>query len=174
MKRLSYAFFALVMLMTGCSVNNHRDLFYGVRDGKFTRNGESICFIGANMWYGALLASEGEYGDRLRLAAELDSLKAMGVTNLRVLVGAEGQEGTPYKIAPVLQETPGVYDDTLLQGLDYLMAELGKRDMSAVLYLNNTWEWSGGYGTYLEWAGAGRSPLPIPDGWKAFSTFVSR
>ena len=48
MKRLSYAFFALVMLMTGCSVNNHRDLFYGVRDGKFTRNGESICFIGAN------------------------------------------------------------------------------------------------------------------------------
>ena len=174
MKRLSYAFFFFFILMTGCSVNNHRDLFYGVRDGKFTRNGESICFIGANMWYGALLASEGEYGDRLRLAAELDSLKAMGVTNLRVLVGAEGQEGTPYKIAPVLQETPGVYDDTLLQGLDYLMAELGKRDMSAVLYLNNTWEWSGGYGTYLEWAGAGRSPLPIPDGWKAFSTFVSR
>ena len=64
-------------------------------------------------------------------------------------VGAEGQEGTPYKVAPVLQPEPGVYDGALLQGLDWLMAELGRRDMSAVLYLNNTWEWSGGYGTYL-------------------------
>ena len=90
------------------------------------------------MWYGALLASPGPGGDRQRLAGELDSLKAMGVTNLRVLVGAEGQEGTPYKVAPVLQPEPGVYDEALLQGLDWLMAELGRRDMSAVLYLNNT------------------------------------
>ena len=31
--------------------------------------------------------------------------------------------------------------------------------MTAVLFLNNSWEWSGGYGAYLEWAGCG----PVPD-----------
>ena len=31
--------------------------------------------------------------------------------------------------------------------------------MTAVLFLNNAWEWSGGYGAYLEWAGCG----PVPD-----------
>ena len=173
MKNLFCFFLALLPVMTACTTDV-RDRFYRVEDGQFTKDGKPYRFIGANMWYGALLASPGPGGDRQRLAAELDSLKAMGVTNLRVLVGAEGQEGTPYKVAPVLQPEPGVYDEALLQGLDWLMAELGRRDMSAVLYLNNTWEWSGGYGTYLEWAGAGKSPLPIPDGWKAFSTFVSK
>ena len=129
--------------MTACTTDV-RDRFYRVEDGQFKKDGKPYRFIGANMWYGALLASPGPGGDRQRLAGELDSLKAMGVTNLRVLVGAEGQEGTPYKVAPVLQPEPGVYDEALLQGLDWLMAELGRRDMSAVLYLNNTWEWSGG------------------------------
>ena len=45
---------------------------------------------------------------------------------------------------------PMVYNDTIFAGLDYLLAEMGKRDMLAVLYLNNSWEWSGGYGQYLQ------------------------
>lgn len=142
--------------------------FYRTENGRILKDGRPQYFIGANLWYAAILASEGEGGDRDRLASELDMLKSMGVTNLRVLVGADGPDGTPYKVAPTLQKEPGVYDKDLLEGLDYLMVELGKRDMSAVLYLNNTWEWSGGYGMYLEWAGEGRSPLPIPDGWNAF------
>ena len=38
-----------------------------------------------------------------------------------------------------------------------LLAEMGKRQMHAVLYFNNSWEWSGGYGQYLEWAGEGKA-----------------
>ena len=68
----------------------------------------------------------------------------------------------------VLQTAPGVYNDTILDGLDYLMAELEKRGMKAVLFLNNAWEWSGGYGTYLEWAGAGHQPNPAIDGYPAY------
>ena len=48
------------------------------------------------------------------------------------------------------QPEPGVYNDEVLAGLDYLMMELGKRDMTAVLYFNNAWEWSGGYTQYVE------------------------
>jgi mannan endo-1,4-beta-mannosidase len=72
------------------------------------------------------------------------------------------------KVEPTLQEAPGVYNDTILAGLDYLLQEMGKRDMVAVLYLNNSWEWSGGYGFYLEQAGAGKQPRPDDVGYPAF------
>lgn len=44
--------------------------------------------------------------------------------------------------------------------------------MLAVLYLNNSWEWSGGYSQYLEWAGKGKAPVPSIDGWPAFMDYV--
>lgn len=162
---------ALSASLCGCGEKTE---FYRVENGKFFKGDEQVNFIGANLWYGPVLASAGEGGDLERLRAELDSLKSLGITNLRVLAGADGPDGTPYKVAPTLQKEPGVYDEALLQGLDRFMAEVGKRGMSAVIYLNNTWEWSGGYGTYLEWAGEGKSPLPIPDGWKKFSGHISR
>jgi mannan endo-1,4-beta-mannosidase len=46
--------------------------------------------------------------------------------------------------------------------------------MKAVLYLNNAWEWSGGYGTYLEWAGAGRTPNPQLDGYTNYMDHVAQ
>ena len=133
--------------------------FVTVRDGKFYRGADEYKFIGANFWYGAVLASEGQGGDRERLAKELDLMQEVGITNVRVLVGGEGPDTVVSHVVPVLQPEPGVYNDTILQGLDYLIAELEKREMTAVLFLNNSWEWSGGYGAYLEWAGCG----PVPD-----------
>ena len=126
--------------------------FIQVENGKFIRNGSPYYYIGANFWYGAILASEGTGGNRERLHRELDSLKAIGVDNLRILVGSDGKRGVPTKVEPTLQEAPGIYNDTILAGLDYLLAEMEKRDMVAVLYLNNSWEWSGGYSQYLAWA----------------------
>lgn len=126
------------------------------------------------MWYGAILGSEGRGGDRRRLCRELDYLKRNGIDNLRILVGSDGEEGVRTKVEPTLQKAPGVYNDTILAGLDYLLAEMGKRGMVAVLYLNNSWEWSGGYGYYLEQAGAGKAPQTDVDGYPAFMDFVSQ
>ena len=148
--------------------------FVHVEDGHFVQDGRRITFIGANFWYGAILASEGQGGDRARLAKELDTLKALGITNLRVLAGAEGPDGVFSRIEPTLQKTPGEYNDTLLAGLDYLLAEMARRDMKAVLYLNNAWEWSGGFGQYLEWAGAGKALLPLLDGSEPFMRQMAR
>jgi mannan endo-1,4-beta-mannosidase len=44
----------------------------------------------------------------------------------------------------------------LLRGLDYALAEMGKRRLTAVIYLTNFWEWSGGMMTYLYWTNGGR------------------
>ena len=141
-------------------------------EGQFMRDGKPYYFVGANLWYGAILGSTGRGGDRPRLAKELDFLKSIGVSNLRVLVGADGQEGVKTRVEPTLQVEPGVYNDTILDGLDYFMNELKKRDMTAVLYLNNSWEWSGGYLVYLEWSGHGRAVVPAVDGWPAFMEYV--
>lgn len=131
-------------------------------------------YVGANFWYGAILGSEGRGGNRERLLHELDLLQANGIDNLRVLVGGDGAENIPSHIMPVLQTAPGVYNDTILDGLDFLMAELERRDMKAVLFLNNAWEWSGGYGTYLEWATGNPTPNPAIDGYDTYMNYVSR
>ena len=148
--------------------------FVHVENGQFIRGGQPYYFVGTNFWYGAILGSTGQGGDRARLARELDYMKSIGIDNLRVLVGADGERGVPAKIEPTLQTAPGVYNDTIFDGLDYFMAELGKRDMTAVLYMNNSWEWTGGYSVYLEWAGEGKAPIPAVDGWNAFQRHVAK
>lgn len=150
------------------------DKFVKVVDGHFLRNGKPYYYVGTNFWYGAILGSEGRGGNRELLCQELDDMKAMGIDNLRILVGSDGEEGVLTKVEPTLQKAPGVYNDTILAGLDYLLMEMGKRDMVAVLYLNNSWEWSGGYGFYLEHAGEGVAPRPNEDGYPAFMNFMRK
>ncbi|MDL2322486.1 beta-mannosidase [Bacteroidales bacterium OttesenSCG-928-A17] len=148
--------------------------FVYIKDGQLIRHGKPYYFVGTNFWYGAILASEGEGGDRIRLQKELDFLKSIGIDNLRILVGSDGNRGVVSKVEPTLQVMPGVYNDTIFAGLDYLLTEMAKRDMLAVLYLNNSWEWSGGYTQYLEWAGYGKAPVPAVDGWPAYMEFVQQ
>ncbi|MCR5463582.1 MAG: cellulase family glycosylhydrolase [Bacteroidales bacterium] len=142
--------------------------FTRVSDGHFLRHGQPYTFVGTNFWYGPILASEGRGGNIERLCKELDALKALGLENLRVLVGGDGPDGVFSRVDPALQTAPGVYNDTLLSGLDRFLVELGKRDMQAVLYLNNSWEWSGGYGQYLEWATGEKALIPLVDGYWPF------
>lgn len=150
------------------------DQFVTVRDGEFYIGDSIYRYVGTNFWYGAILASEGQGGDRERLAQELDTLQSIGINNLRILVGGDGEEGLASHISPTLQKRPGVYNDTILRGLDYLLNELEKRDMKAVLFLNNAWEWSGGFSTYLEWAGEGKAVNPATDGYPAYMAYAAK
>lgn len=147
--------------------------FVTVRDGQFYIGDSAYRYVGTNFWYGAILASEGRGGNRERLARELDSLQQLGVSNLRILAGGDGREGLASHIEPVMQTAPGVYNDTLLRGLDYLIADLEKRGMKAVIYLNNAWEWSGGFSTYLEWSGAGEAVNPADAGYPAYMAYAA-
>lgn len=148
--------------------------FITQKEGILSINGNPYYFIGTNFWYGAILGSEGEGGNRDRLIKELDFMKANGINNLRVLVGADGLAGQEVKVMPTLQQSPGVYNDSIFDGLDFLLSEMGKRKMYAVLYLNNSWEWSGGYGQYLEWAGEGKVPEKGVHDWPVFVKQVSK
>lgn len=169
-----FFFWSILWLLLGaCSPTEVKRSFIKVNDkGQFIRDGQPYYYVGTNFWYGAILGSEGEGGNRERLHKELDFLKNIGINNLRVLVGADGENGVKTRVEPSLQVAPGVYNDTILAGLDYFMNELRKRDMTAVLYLNNSWEWSGGYSMYLQWSGHGKAVVPAVDGWPAFMEYV--
>lgn len=176
MKRILYFALAVVMLVA-CAPKQATtpNPFIDVNaDGQFIRNGRPYYFVGTNFWYGAILGSTGQGGNRERLHQELDFLKSIGIENLRVLVGGDGENGVPTRIQPSLQTAAGVYNDTILDGLDYFMNELKKREMTAVLYLNNSWEWSGGYSLYLQWTGHGKAVVPAIDGWPAYMEYVKQ
>ena len=95
--------------------------FITVEGQHFKYKGETYRFVGANMWYAAYLGADTAFGDRERLHKELDDLKALGVTNLRILASSEL---SPLKnsLDPAFRtKENGNYNTELLTGLDYLL-----------------------------------------------------
>ena len=118
------------------------DAFYTVADGRIVLNGQARYFIGTNAWYLPQLA----LSDPQRFSAELDTLHALGLDNLRILATDENFEG-----------------------MDIVLREMQKRGMAAVLFLNNAWEWTPDcYCTWLERAGAGPQPRPAVEGYEVY------
>ncbi|MBO7289893.1 MAG: cellulase family glycosylhydrolase [Bacteroidaceae bacterium] len=159
------------MLLSSCANGNKEQGSEGTEKGFITVRGTQLMngdktyrYIGTNLWYASVLASTGEGGDRERFCKELDNLKAIGVTNLRIVTGPDAGSDLANPAKPYLQKAPGVLNDTILQGLDFAIAELEKRDMHAVIYLNNAWDWSGGFGFYLKECGYGDSPNTNEEG----------
>lgn len=130
--------------------------FVAVKGHGFHVGGKPYYYVGTNYWYGGLLGLEKDRrrgAERLR--RELDFLKAHGVTNLRLLAGAEGSGliNGVVRVGPPLQPRQGEFDENVLDGLDLILSEMGKRDMKAVVFFSNNWEWSGGFQQYLTWNG---------------------
>lgn len=150
--------------------------FVEVEEGRFMVAGEPYHFLGLNLWYGMNLGAEGPGGDRARLVRELDRLAELGVTNLRVMAATEGPAGEPWRVHPAVQTGPGEYDEDVLRGLDFLLSEMAKRGMRAILVLNNFFQWSGGMAQYVSWATG--DPVPYPNAgahsWDEFQRFSAR
>jgi mannan endo-1,4-beta-mannosidase len=138
----------------------------------FILDGKPYYFTGTNFWQGFYLGSPGQTGNRERLLRELDRLKTAGIENLRILAGSELSE-IQNSLKPAMQLSPQVYDDSLSEGLDFLLSEIGKRSMHAVVILNNFWEWSGGMAQYHSWFGGGKVKDPSKDGFTAFMNYSS-
>lgn len=128
--------------------------FVRVNGTAFSANGRPYAPVGTNMWYAPYLGADGNHA-KARLQRELDRLTAIGVDNIRLLGSAEL---SPLKnsVRPAFRDQSRKYNEALLRGLDYALAEMGRRGMRAVIYLTNFWEWSGGMMTYLYWNNGGR------------------
>jgi len=127
-------------------------------DSHFYIGEKPYFFLGTNFWYGAYIGSSGKTGNRERLVKELDLLKSLGIDNLRILAASE-KSLFKNSLSPAIQTEPNQYDEEILNGLDFLLDEMRKREMKAVLFLNNYWEWSGGMNQYNFWTN-GETVLP--------------
>jgi mannan endo-1,4-beta-mannosidase len=178
LKAISFA----LLLTFFVSVLTHAQAFWGKRDNfvkvsgtHFTINNRPYYYIGTNFWAATNLAATAT--GRERLVRELDRLKNIGVANLRILGASEGPDSEPWRIVPALQAKPGVFNAELLAGLDFVLDEMHKRDMRAVICMNNFWHWSGGMAQYLRWAGASSIPYPPPHpkgSWDNYQRFTSQ
>jgi|YelNatPaOPRAMG01_1025707.scaffolds.fasta_scaffold00364_2 mannan endo-1,4-beta-mannosidase len=148
--------FTFFLILPGCSsfLLSEKPNYVGVNGTQFEFDGKPYYFTGTNLWYGCYIGSSGKTGDRQRLIRELDKLKLLGITNLRIL-GASEESYIKNSLKPAIQIKPGVYDENLLDGLDFLLSEMHKRNMHAVIFLNNYWEWTGGMAQYNDWANGG-------------------
>ena len=89
-----------------------------VKDASFcTPNNQPYLLQGMQMWYAPRLAQRGAQGNRQRLNAELDSLKQLGVNCLAVL-----------------PDQP-IHGKDELQGMDFLLNVLYKRNMKALVLI---------------------------------------
>lgn len=159
-KALAVGFLSILLLALSGSriITAQQDPFVRVEDGRFVLNGNHYYFTGANFWNAMALGSEKAGGDRQRLATELDALSERGLTNLRILASSEGMGA-----GQTVQPEPRRYNEDLLRGLDFLLAEMGRRQMKAVLVLNNFNSSSGGMAQYVSWT----TGTSIPDGSEA-------
>lgn len=173
-KTFSRLVLALLISFSLAGLAQKKQAAITVKGTQFYKGDRPYSYIGANYWYGSLLGSK-KVGDRKRLVRELDLMQKNGIDNLRILVGADGGK-YDFTVRPALQYAQGKYDADLLDGLDFLISEMGKRGMYAVLYLTNNWEWSGGMSQYLEWNGQGAIPVPniAPNTWPQFMAYTEK
>jgi mannan endo-1,4-beta-mannosidase len=173
-KKFSILLYAILVF----KILSAQSQFIKVKDTQFFLNNHSWYYIGTNYWYGGVLALKKDKQKGIdRLKKELDFLKSHGINNLRVLAGAEGKGliNGVQRVGPPLQTEEGIFDPEYLKGMDVLLNELAKRKMTAVIYLSNNWNWSGGFLQYLKWNGG------IPDSafnedipWSELGDYTSR
>jgi mannan endo-1,4-beta-mannosidase len=154
------------------------DDFVTVRDQQFQLRGKPYRYIGANLWYGCYLSDAALPGGRKRMIRELDRLHRIGVNNIRLLAGSETSPLVG-AISRGITRAPGNYDEDLLCGLDFCLAEMARRDMRGILFVSNYWQWSGSFAQYVRWATG--EVIPDPDlpkiaagDWSAFMKFSAR
>ena len=134
----------------------HAQSFVQQKGAQFFLDGKPYYYIGANYWYGSVLGLQKNKNRGIeRLRRELDFLRSKGITNLRVLAAAEGEGlvNGVQRVGPPLQIEKGKFNASVLDGLDILLNEMNKRNMKAILFMSNNWEWSGGFLQYLRWNG---------------------
>lgn len=168
----SYKYLIILCSFFLFSCASNKKSIVKIKNNVFLLNNKEFNYIGANYWQGMNLGAP-KSGNQERLIRELDELQELGITNLRILAASEADTLMKYAVHPALQIAPRHYNEDLWLGLDFLLSEMGKRNMKAVMVLGNFWTWSGGFSQYLKWSGAGKIPYPQDEGvsWNDFSNY---
>jgi mannan endo-1,4-beta-mannosidase len=131
-----------------------RDAFVRVAsDGTtFELNGEPFVFAGWNQWEVLEAVSEAPppfrhlpLPGREHVVRQMNEAVEAGLKVMRMWAHTitEGHE---------MQKSPGVFDERILEGLDFVLSEASKRGLKLVLAVADNWYPVGGIDTYVKWS----------------------
>jgi mannan endo-1,4-beta-mannosidase len=165
-----------ILFLCCLSALNTSAQYVTVKNKQFKIQNKPYHYIGTNYWYGGYLFPDTLNDGKKRLINELNFLQKKGINNLRIMMSSEGDGTYEYRISPAIQGKQGLYNMAILVGFDFLLFEMKKRNMKAIMVLTNNWEWSGGMGQYLEWAGCKNPPLPKTSlwDWDNYCEYISK
>ncbi|MED6109868.1 hypothetical protein PIB30_037526 [Stylosanthes scabra] len=110
----------------------------------FVVNGKRFYFNGFNAYW--LMYMGTDPSTRSKVTTTLQQASTHG---LRVARTWAFNDGPNYR---ALQVSPGVYDESVFRGLDFVVSEAGKHGVRLILSLVNNWKDFGGKNQYVEWA----------------------
>jgi mannan endo-1,4-beta-mannosidase len=124
--------------------------FIYVEGNHFSQLGEPYYFAGFNNYYQMVYAAE--EGLRLYTDEVQDDGTAMGLRVMRTWAFNDGADEWN-----ALQTAPGVYQEYVFQGLDYILDKASRTGLRVILAFVNNWDDYGGMNQYVEWSGTANS-----------------
>lgn len=119
--------------------------FVGVQDGHFQLNGSPFVFNGFNSYW--MMSVAADPNQRHKVSDVFRDAAAAALTVCRTWAFADGGYHA-------LQISPGVYDERVFQGLDFVIWEARKYGIRMILSLVNNYKDYGGRAQYVRWAEA--------------------
>eukprot|EP01025_Chloroclados_australasicus_P069154 TRINITY_DN9707_c0_g2_i4.p1 TRINITY_DN9707_c0_g2~~TRINITY_DN9707_c0_g2_i4.p1 ORF type:complete len:782 (+),score=75.98 TRINITY_DN9707_c0_g2_i4:107-2347(+) len=150
--------------------------FLGLYDAKFDSNSEFVRSEGGKFWLGCNqfayvgvntwdLMDIARYPWRLGEVDErLDALNNAGLTVGRIWGFSLGKGPTEEERSVRLQLTPGVYNETVFVGLDYVLHAAQLRNIKLIVSIEDFWLSIGKYGN---WSDTMRSKTDFYTDWQA-------
>ncbi|XP_009760858.1 mannan endo-1,4-beta-mannosidase 1 [Nicotiana tabacum] len=136
----------LLFLAVICEARVPRNVnagFIAVKGAHFELNGLPFLFNGFNSYW--LMHVAAEPSERYKVTEVLKDASAAGLSVCRTWAFSDGGDRA-------LQISPGVYDERVFQGLDFVISEAKKYGVRLILSFVNNWNDFGGKAQYAQWA----------------------
>ncbi len=118
--------------------------FVSVDDAAFTVDGQPFHVAGTNCYY--LMVYAADTGLRSQVNEVLEEAALMGLNAIRTWGFNDGSGWN------ALQTAPGLYDEQVFQGLDYVLDRCDQLGLRVILPLVNNWTDYGGMDQYVSWS----------------------
>ncbi|GAY59942.1 hypothetical protein CUMW_198320 [Citrus unshiu] len=128
--------------------------FVQTRGTQFVLNGSPFLFNGFNSYWMMNVASQPS--QRYKVSDVFRQAAAAGLSVCRTWAFSDGGYGA-------LQQSPGVYNEPVFQGLDFVISEARKYGIRLILSLSNNYHDFGGRPQYVNWARAAGASVNSDD-----------
>ncbi|KAK9110832.1 hypothetical protein Sjap_018892 [Stephania japonica] len=117
--------------------------FVATSNAQFVLNGSPFLFNGFNSYWMMDVAIDPN--QRCKISNVFHDASSAGLTVCRTWAFSDGG-------SRALQTSPGVYNETTFQALDFVISEAGKHGIKLILSLVNNYNDYGGKAQYVQWA----------------------